>query len=260
MNKAKFLGIGVLASLPVAAAQAEIVLRIGVNQQSSPPYIMGDSLQLQALPGIAIEQARAAATQCGVLPEIERYPPLRLLNSLKSNLIQGVLMLSYTEERAAFAVYPMRDELPDHSQRLTTLRYAFFVNRASKLVWDGKGLTGLQGKVGANMGWSVVKDLERLNIPYEEALSIENNFAKLTAGRIDAYATQQHLGDAFLEQNKKLKIQRLEPDISTKDYFLIFSKSFYAEHPKLAICIWKNIGDERDKLFKKRIPVYLREK
>ncbi|NHQ86654.1 amino acid ABC transporter substrate-binding protein [Iodobacter sp. HSC-16F04] len=259
MNKVKFLGINFLVFLPVAAAQ-EITLRIGVNQQSSPPYIMGDSLQLQPLPGIAIEQVRAAATHCGIVPDIERYPPLRLLNSLKSNLIQGVLMLSYTGERATFAVYPMRDDLPDHSQRLTTLSYAFFVNQSSKLAWDGKSLTGLKGKVGANMGWSVVKDLERFNIPFEAALSVENNFAKLNAGRIDAYATQQNVGDAFLEQHKKFKIRRLEPDISTKDYFLIFSKSFYAEHPGLATCIWKKIGDERDKLLKKRIPVYLREK
>jgi polar amino acid transport system substrate-binding protein len=159
MNNAKLFGVSLLASLPVAAAQ-EIALRIGVNQQSSPPYIMGDSLQLQALPGIAIEQVHNAATSCGIVPKLERYPPLRLLNSLKSNLIQGVLMLSYSEERATFAVYPMRDELPDHRQRLTTLSYAFFVNQASNLAWDGKKFTGLQGKVGVNMGWSVIKYLE----------------------------------------------------------------------------------------------------
>lgn len=259
MNNAKLFGISLLASLPVATAQ-EITLRIGVNQQSSPPYIMGDSLQLQALPGIAIEQVRTAATHCGILPKIERYPPLRLLNSLKSNLIQGVLMLSYTEERATFAVYPMQGALLDHSQRLATLSYAFFVNQASKLVWNGKELTNLQGKVGVNMGWSVIKDLDRLNIPYEEAPSVENNFAKLNAGRIDAYATQNSVGEAFLAQNKNLKMRVLEPEIIKKNYFLIFNKSFYAEHPKLAICIWKNIGDERDKLLKKRIPVYLREK
>ncbi|MCX7207298.1 MAG: ABC transporter substrate-binding protein [Proteobacteria bacterium] len=255
----KLLSISLLVSLPVAAAQ-EMTLRIGVNQQSSPPYIMGDSLQLQSLPGIAIEQVYAAATHCSVLPKIERYPPLRLLNSLKSNLIQGVLMLSYTEERAAFAVYPMRDELPDHSQRLTTLSYAFFVNQASKLVWDGKGLTGLQGKVGVNTGWSVIKDLDRLNIPYEEAPGVENNFAKLNVGRIDAYATQKSVGEAFLEQRKNLKMRALEPEIVKKDYFLIFNKSFYAEHPKLAMCMWKNIADERNRFLKKRLPIYLHEK
>ncbi|AZN35074.1 hypothetical protein [Iodobacter ciconiae] len=169
MNKAKLLVTGFLASLPMMAVQAGIMLRIGVNQQSSVPYIMGDNLQLQALPGIAIEQLRAAATYCGASPEIERYPSLRLLNNLKINLIQGVLMLSYSEERASFAAYPMLDELPDHSQRLTTLSHVFFVNQKSTLVWDGKVLSGLQGKVGVNTGWSVIKDLGDLNIPYEVA-------------------------------------------------------------------------------------------
>uniref|UniRef100_UPI003990CD86 hypothetical protein n=1 Tax=Iodobacter sp. CM08 TaxID=3085902 RepID=UPI003990CD86 len=191
------------------------------------------------------------------MPEIERYPTLRLFNNLKSNEIQGSMMFSYTEERTAFAVYPMRDGLPDHAQRLNTLSYAFFVNQSSKLAWDGKKLLGLQGKVGVNTGWSVIKSLEEFNIPYEEAAASENNFAKLNAGRIDAYATQNHVAEAYLKRNKQLKIRRLEPSIITKDYFLIFSKPFYAEHPKVAACIWKAIGDDRDEILKKRIPVYL---
>ncbi len=243
--------------LPAMGASAKITLHVGVNQQLSPPYIMGDSLQLQPLPGIAIEQIRSAAGRCDVALQLDRLPPLRLLNNLKSNLVQGVLMLSYTEERAAFAVYPMRGEVPDHAQRLTTLSYSFFVNQKSTLTWDGKELHGLQGKVGANLGWSVVKDLERLNIPYEAALSVENNFAKLNASRIDAYATQRNVGEAFLARNKTLKIRILEPEIIKKDYFLIFSQRFYSEYPKTASCIWKNIGDERERFFKNRIPFYL---
>ncbi|MFC7421877.1 substrate-binding periplasmic protein [Iodobacter arcticus] len=246
-----------LALILATGAQARVTLRIGVNQQSSPPYIMGDSLQLQPLPGIAIEQIRSVAGRCDVLLELERLPPLRLLNSLKTNLVQGVLMLSYTEERADFAVYPMRGEVPDHGQRLTTLSYSFFVNKQSKLTWDGKAFNDLQNKVGVNLGWSVIKDLERLTIPYEAALSVENNFAKLNAGRIDAYATQQNVGEAFLLRNKHLKVKRLDPEISKKDYFLIFSKDFYAEHPKVSACIWKSIGDEREKLLKTRMPAYL---
>ncbi|MEN9659208.1 MAG: hypothetical protein RL571_2673 [Pseudomonadota bacterium] len=260
MNTANFLGLALWVCLPVPVAQAGVELRIGVNQQSSPPYIMGDSLQLQALPGVAIDQVRSAAAQCGVVPEFERYPPLRLLNNLKNNVTQGLLMISYTEERATFAVYPTRDDLPDHGQRLTTLRYVFFVNQTSKLAWDGKKLLGLQGKVGVNRGWSVIKNLEKFHIPYEEAPSVENNFAKLNAGRIDAYATQHNVGEAYLSHNKTLKMRRLGPNISKNDYFLIFSKAFYAEHPKVAACIWKKIGDERDELLKKRIPIYLLEK
>lgn len=240
-----------------AVAGASVKLRVGVNEQSSAPYIMGEGSQLRPLPGLSIEQMQLAVQGCNVALELERLPPLRLLQNLEKNVVQGVLMISYTPERARFAVYPMKGNQPDHAQRLSTLSYVFYINERSRLEWDGQRFNAPLQRVGVNMGWSVIKDLERLNMPFETALSVRNNFSKLQAGRIDAYAIHQNVGEDFLEHNLSFKMKVMQPPISVKDYFLTFSQRFYKENPQISACIWKNIGNQRDALLKKRLPVYL---
>ncbi len=247
-----------IGCLPLAGAAAlPAPLTIVVMDQASPPYIIGEGDHFAAQPGLAVELARKAATTCGVELHLLRQPGLRMLQSLKSGSADAALLLSYNEERAQFAVYPLRDGQPDTRQRMSTLRYVLFVRHDSTLAWDGERLTPSQAVVGSNIGWSVIKDLERLQIKVETALDVGSNFNKLQAGRIDAYAIQDLLAAGYLATHPKLAVRALPQPLVSKDYFMPFSRQFAARQPQLMQCMWQQVARQRDALLKRRMAIYL---
>ena len=112
-------------------------------------------------------------------------------------------------------------------------------------------------KVGTNLGWSINLDLARLGIPAEPVSSVEQNFLKLQAGRIDAYATHEPLGDSYLARHDNLNLVKLQPPVVSKPYYLIFSRSYAARNPAVAACLWRQVGAQRERLYQQRMHDYL---
>lgn len=251
--------LGLLCALPLVAlaASERPQLSIVAMDQASPPYLIGEGDRFAPQPGLAVELAQRAANACGVELQLLRQPGLRMLQSLKSGSADAALLLSYNEERAQFAVYPLRDGQPDGRQRMSTLRYVLFVRNDSQLVWDGTRLTPPQAVVGSNIGWSVIKDLERYQIRVETALSVGSNFNKLQAGRIDAYAIQDLLAEGYLAAQPQLTVRALPQQLVSKDYFMPFSRQFAARQPQLVQCMWQQVARQRDALLKQRMAVYI---
>lgn len=235
------------------AAQAAPILKLAYSDMASPPYYLGDSDSVPAEPGPAVTLSQRAARQCGMVVQLSRWPGKRLTERLKLGEEDAVLMLSWTPERAGYAVYPMRGDAPDRDLRLVTLRYAFYVTRGSALQWDGSTLNGQTRPVGANLGWSVVSTLREHRIEVEEGNDTEQNFRKLRAGRIDAFAVQDHIGDRYLAANPNAGLMRLEPPLVNKDYFLVFSRNWFSRNPSLSACVWRTVA----KLRETRLPALL---
>ncbi|MFC4160790.1 substrate-binding periplasmic protein [Chitinimonas lacunae] len=245
----------ILVALAVSTASCE--LSLAFNDEPLLPYLAGSGPEiLPQQPGIAVEMVQRVAADLGCTIRYYRMPNRRVLAETQSGRYDGAFMYSYNAERAVHLAYPEIDGHPDPSRRMTSLSYYAYRRQGSEVNWDGKRFSQLNGSVGVNLGWSVGNDLRNLGIPIEEALSTKQNFDKLRAGRIGAYATQDLAGDSALRNLGYKDIERLPLPISTKDYYLVFNRDFYHRNRPIVERFWKRLGAVRDEVLRQTAPRY----
>lgn len=238
------LGMGWLAGGLALSAQA-CPFNIAFGDQASPPYYFGDGDTIAEKPGIAVDLLTLAAARMGCKIEWKRLPGRRALRELESGNIDAMLLLSYTPERAAYAAFPMLGDAPDPAFSLANLRYSVFVKSGDPLRWDSKQFSPTPTLVGANAGYSVVAELQKLKLNVEEAPSTTNNIQKLLMGRISAYVGQDLQTDLVLEAQHITSVQKLPVPFSSKDYYLPFSLQFVKRSQPSALQLWKQIAEVR---------------
>lgn len=240
----------------VSPAVLACSLNMAYSDVAAPPYLIGDGPQVPAAPGIAIELVNDAASNAGCKIHWQRLPNRRVQREMETGGVDAMLMYSFNAERASYAVYPMKDDKPDPALRLAELRYHVYVLEASPLTWDGKQFDRNPGTVGVNFGYSVAADLQKIGISVEEARSTEQNFQKLQSGRIAAYVMQDFPADTVIESLHIRGVRKLPIAFSTKDYFLPFSKTFYATSPAVAARLWEQIARSKKALLKDLLKKY----
>ncbi len=234
--------MSIVLALMACGANA-CVIRLAYNDIAAPPYYFGDAGKTPDNPGPAIELVDLAAAKLGCKMVWQRKPLRRILRELETNDIDATLALSYSKERAATMVYPLKNGVPDAGLALWTLSYDFYVKQGSTLTWDGKSFNRKPTRVGANAGYSIVKDLADMGIAVEAAQGDVNNLGKLASNRIEAYAGQSLFVDQLRQQAAFKEIEKLAPPIIRKDYFLVFSNGFYASSGDTAHKLWKQIEE-----------------
>ncbi len=234
-------------------------LRIGYNENSSYPHFLGTGPKPASPPGVSLDILNKIANDLDFEIEYIRRPGRRILHELKENQLDAAFIFSYKPERQEFGVFPMKDGKPDGDKRLTVLSYVLYKRAGSELDWDGEKFVNLRGVIGANSGYSIVKDLKRKGVMVEEARSTKNNFTKLRSGRIDGVADQGIVADAYIHKNSFSDVVKISQPIATKDYFLIFSHEFSQKEPDLRNEIWDEISEHRDELSDQFMPRYLEE-
>lgn len=234
------------------------VLTLAYNEQSSPPYIVGDGTDVPAKPGIAIELVQKAVAGQGCRLQLVRRPGKRALVEVERGQFDGLILYSYTAERGRTLVYPLKQGQPDSSRRLATLSYYLYRRSGGPVEWDGNTLRNFRhGPIGINRGFGIRADLEKLGVHIEEANSTGQNLNKLKLGRIIAYAMQDNIADHIIAEGAYTNIEKLPLPLQRKDYYLIFSQRFYLADRPLAEKIWADIGQRRDDLLKNRLQGYL---
>lgn len=223
-----------------------LVLRLAYGDLPSPPYFYGSGIEMPEDGGVAVTLARNAASTCGLRLKLFRYPSRRLYDKMHQGEMDAAFMYSYHPDRLSWAVYPTQDGKPDPHLRMTTLTYVYYARGTARPGWDGKRLDTGGAGVGANAGWSIATDLRAQGLTVEEASNTESNFRKLAAGRIVAFALQDHIGDAYLAQHPELGLVKLLPPISSKDYFLVFSHPWFQRYPAAAQCLWTQLARLRE--------------
>ncbi|WP_053077188.1 ABC transporter substrate-binding protein [Chromobacterium sp. LK11] len=243
MSKSALALLTLLAGGWVHAAP---VLRIVVGSAEPAPFIQHASAQLS---GPVIELARQAAEHCGLNAQFRQLPARRLLRSLALDQADAAAMLSFQADRAKQMLYPMRDGQADSRLRLTALSYVLYVPQDSTLRWDGYRLDLPEDdSVGVNRGWSVIRELKARRIPTEAGADLEENFAKLQAGRIAAFAMHEPGGDAYLAQHPQLRMKKLLPPLKTENNYLVFGKAYGQAHPERMRCVWRQLPPLRRQL------------
>lgn len=237
-----------LCLAPFGASAAE-VLRAAYEDKALPPYYMSTGTEVDAAnPGVSIELVREAAAAAGIQVEFIRMPWARCLKSLKSGEVDAIFNASFKEERLEAGLYPMAGGKLDHTRRITTLNYMLYRLRGGPVSWDGKAIGGLDDNpVGIQAGYSVGEDLARMGVKAEEAADTLINFKKLASQRIPAVAQLEVSGDAMLASGAFPAVEKVQPPLVTKDYFLMFSHQFYGSRKDTAERLWAKLAEVRDR-------------
>lgn len=245
-------------SLVFASAAWAEKIRLGYSDVESDLYQLGNGTQIASPPGAAIDVLNQAAKDLGLEVEYVRYPVKRILDSLQHGEIDGAFMYSFKEDRQAFGHFPMKAGKHDPASRVTSLSYVFYKLAGSAVNWDGKTLSGLGGgSVGFNSTYSEGDELTKMGVRVEEAKTTDQNFKKLAAGRIAAYAMQDHTGDLYIAENKLTNIEKVATPFESKPYYLMLSKQLVAKNPALAEKIWAQVAKVRDDKLKGFLQRYM---
>lgn len=249
-----FASVFLLASLP---AQARDTLTIGLNDRGAYPYVTGEGAAIAEPPGLAIDLMRAVGERLRIDLRFVRMPGLRVLSELQDGDLDAALLYSHSTDREAFGAYPMRDGRPDPARRLATLSYVLYRPVGSRLEWTGERFLNLDGRIGANLNYSIVEDLRNLGAAVVEVRSTADSFRMLLAGRIAGVADHAVVADAYLAAAGLTGIEKARPSLREKAYYLMLSRQYAAAHAERAAAIWEAIGELRDPTTDRLLPRYL---
>ncbi len=182
----------------------------------------------------------------GITLQVQTAPWLRCIYEMQNGQVDGAFKASFKTDRLEYSVYPMVNGKLDVDKRMTTESYHLYRLKGSKISWDGKTFTNLDGKIGVQTGFSIADFLTSMGIPVDSgANSAETNLRMLVRGRFNGVALQTQEGDSLLT-GEFSEVERVNPALVEKPYFLVFSRQFFADHPDIANQIWAAIAKIRE--------------
>lgn len=241
---------------PAVANASEVVLRMVYSVEKSYPNMMGQGPEIPNPPGIVIDIIKQTAKDIGVKIELRRLPDKRLFVHLKNGKADGNFSHSFSKDRMEFGVYPMKNGEPDSDKRTNTAQYYLYKSKGSSLQSTAESLTQNGTLIGAQLGFSIVNDLTALGAKVTEVESSESLFKMLETGRVNGIAIHDNEGDFYVKTNKLNQIEKVEPPLKTKHYYLMFSHQFVEKHPQIAEKFWNRIGEIREKVRQEKLPQY----
>lgn len=208
-------------------------------------------------PGLDFSLIEQAAQRMGLAVELSLMPWRRCQTELQRGSQDAALGMSYRSDRLQFAVYPWRDNAPDETLRMRRESYSFYALQQRPPAWDGRRLW-VEGEVvvGAQSGYSIVEQLKAMGLKVDEGTrSVDANLEKLLKRRVQAVALLTGEGDEALRRDTRWarQVQRLDPPLVEKSYFLVFSHGFYGANETLAKRLWAELALVRDSAAFKRI-------
>ncbi|TQQ53420.1 amino acid ABC transporter substrate-binding protein [Vibrio cholerae] len=236
---------------------ATTTLRLAYSDIESYPFQMGNGESVANPPGLALDVLNDVATKLELKIEYVRLPGKRVLNYIDTGKVDGGFIFSYNTLRAQYARYPMQDDSPDSQKRIATIGYYFYTLQDQKLDWDGEKILNTEQQVGAHLGFSIVNELKKKQLNVQEVTTTEQLFQMLQLGRLPVVAVQDTTAQQFLSSKKIKNITKVEPAITTKDYYLVFSHQFYDANAEIAEQIWREIGALREEAHSKHGGKYL---
>lgn len=232
-------GLTVLAMAGASAAP----LRLCMDEQAHPPYILADG------GGTVPLLMRMAAERVGMQVEISRAPLKRCLEEIRLGLVQGYPSAGVSPETAQMYAYPHADGKPDAARATVHARQMVFRRKGGAVNWDGERFSFLaQAVLHPSGSVAIHHKLDRMKVAVDEqAKSMEQNFAKLVAGRGDAVVGLENDGLALLAQPRFAgRIEMLPAPFMQQDYYLMLSKEYYAANSAAVEALWTAIGKARN--------------
>ena len=249
----KIFIIGFLFSFSQLYASDTITLAF--SDVESFPYQMGKGIGLADPPGVALEIISKSVDDLGRKVLYKRLPNRRVQSTLRRGEIDGAFIFSYKKSRLLNGRYPFKKGKLDAERRIAVLSYFLYKKKGSDYNWNKRNSSTI---VGANSGYSIVSDLQKMKVTVQEANTTEQNIKMLQLGRLHFYAAQDIIVDAYLKRRKIVDIEKVEVPLKTKDYFLMLSYQFVNKYPKVAELLWTKIGENRDDVINRSAFKYMK--
>lgn len=204
-------------------------------------------------PEAAISAAQSAADTLGATLMIEVMPWKACLSAVETDGIDLLFTASYTDDRKAMAVYPLKKDgkTLDNQRYFGESSYSFYTLAGYENVsWQGNPTpksTHLTGVIVAPRGYSIVLDLKKWGFKVTEANNSEANFKQLLnrSEEIDAVAALTEEGDKLIKAEPFAgKIARVTQPIREKKYYFVFSHKFYAKNKKIVDRFWDLVAEQ----------------
>lgn len=240
--------VGALLAVQLAFAEPKNFLLCTEDEEQFPLYIGHAEEFPERRPGVAVEMIRSAAAKVNTPLKITRMPWKRCVEALRVNDVDGIFNASFSPEREEFASFPKRNGKLDPERRLLAQTYHFYRKAHDPVIFADGQLKNLRAKVGVPLGFSITQDLAAKQIPYEEVkISTLNMLTALGEGRFGALAIQNTSADSVLARDRVLseQVERLDPPIIKKDYYVALGTKFYQTHKDWAEKFWDQIGAVR---------------
>lgn len=196
--------------------------------------------------GLNFALLRMVGQRLDIQFDFQSIPWKRCLAQLKANAVDGAFAVSYKPDRRELGEYPGGDT-PDASKRMHTDTYVVLRRKGSKVEWDGKRFSNLEGAVGFQLGYSVGDVLRAQNLPVDEGSQRADELArKLVAGRLGAAAMGGSDAAGLMRGPLAAQLEQLPIPIIEKPYFLMLSHALVAARPELAASIWSALEQARN--------------
>ncbi|MBF0529818.1 MAG: transporter substrate-binding domain-containing protein [Deltaproteobacteria bacterium] len=232
-------------SLSAEAQNNPQTITIAIEDVPVPPWTFPDAT------GLNIEMMKLVGQKLAFNIEWKKAPWKRCLEMLKKNEIDGVASGSFKEDRKEMGVYPMNDKGEvDPSRAMMMEGYTIYRLKGADLDYDGKAFKNLQGKIGAQMGYSVVDSLKKIGAQVDDgAKDPMALITKLVETRVQGIVLQSLGADMLLKNKPDLagKIEKCSVAfVEDKPYYLILSKEFCQKYPEFSQKIWNQIKEVRE--------------
>jgi polar amino acid transport system substrate-binding protein len=228
------------AALGPAAAQAKETITLCFERQEVLPW---RTLNHR---GLNFDLLEKVAARLDVHFDYQSMPWKRCLEQLKDNQVGGAFAVSFSRDRLKIGAYPGAGN-PDASKRMHVDRYVLVRRKGSRVQWDGKAFTNIDGAIGIQLGYSVGDFLRSHNVQVDEGSQRAAELVqKLVAGRLNAAALGGGDAAAMMRGPMGAKLEVLPVPLIEKPYFLILSHALVSSNPDLAARIWKAIEDVRN--------------
>lgn len=240
-----------VALLPAWEAAAQGPVRWCVNEVASPPWRLSQPDKPRhgekgpQAQGLEYDFLRLLASASGLRFEWTLQPWRRCLLETERGENDAVMSMSHRPERELQFRFPLRDGRPDPQRALMRLRYHLYGARGTAAPWNGqRWQLPADEMVAAPQGYSVAALLREQGVAVDESVRLtEDLLAQLVEGRLAWAALPLDEVEGVLSRQGawRERLQRVEPPLQIKDYFVVFSHAFVQRHPEWAERIWKAV-------------------
>lgn len=184
--------------------------------------------------------------------ETQSIPWSHCLDMVRKGQIDGAIAASFAREYLAFGAYPLiANKKPDKYRRMSDESYALYIldGNPEAVHWDGNALLLPTGKpVAIQRGSSAAPLLRYMTVELDEGDSKPEFILHKVLSRNAAAAVLNTLDGTYLLKNPVFsgKFTRLDPPLSSREAYLLFSRRFTQERPGLADRIWDEIAKVRE--------------
>ncbi len=241
---ARQLGAGLLCAGLAAPLWAAEKITLCFENKMVLPW---RTLQLE---GLNFDLLKGVEARLSVKFEYQRWPWKRCLAKLQANEVDGAFTVSYSEERRSFGIFPgaaAPDAQPDPASRMHKASYFLIRKKGSRIDWDGKQFTNVEGKIAFQLGYSIGDMLRAQRVAVDESNdTIHSVGRKVLVGRVAAAAVMDSDATILMASPLARDLEMVETPLVERSYYLLLSRSMVKAQPQLADQIWRAIEEVRE--------------